>query len=412
MKTAEKKNLLLLGASGTVAHSVLTYLKQHRHLIGNLILLDQKEFKADYAVSLGLLEASFVKLKLEPKHREKFLTLLEKEKIDLVLDLTDAPTEWVSGMVFEYGKASYLCAAFCTASFAPLAETLNEWLDKQKSKKLKKAHILFTGMNPGNVNVWAAMGVKKFGKPLQITEFEYDTSRFMKHHKEKMVTWCVPEFLVELVTDPAQIVLGDHKIKSMFPNGLYHTEELKPLLSPILKLEKYPQGSVVMHEECVTLGNRWNIPCRFVYSVNQETMAYIKKTYEAKGKVENSDLVLADNLKDSLLGSDNIGLRLDYKDQAVYYFNSVANQDLKECSGTNFQVTVGVFAALFTLLNDELKQGGLYFTEDLLESSFPKFLTDHLTIQEFVFEKNKKGALNLKSHLPRCQWGEGEFVQL
>ncbi|MEK7146367.1 MAG: hypothetical protein AAB802_04275, partial [Patescibacteria group bacterium] len=339
-----KKNLLVLGASGTVAHGVLTYLKRHRRLIANLILLDQDDFKDDELVSLDHLNASFVKLRIEPKTKKEFLALLEKEKIDIVLDLSDAPTEFTAKMVFDYAEASYICVAFCTASFAPLAEALNEWTDVQKTKKLKKPHVLFTGMNPGNVNVWAAMGVKKFGKPLELTEFEYDSSRFMKHHKEKMVTWCVPEFLVELVTDPSQIILGDHRVKTMLPNGLFHTEDLRPLLSPILKLSNYPKGSVIMHEECLTLGNRWNIPCRFIYAVNQETMAFIKKTYEEKGKVEDSDLVIGDNFKDPLLGSDNIGLRLDYKDKAVYYFNSVANENLKVCSGTNFQVAVGVFA--------------------------------------------------------------------
>jgi saccharopine dehydrogenase-like NADP-dependent oxidoreductase len=413
MTRSSKKNVLILGASGAVAHTTLVYLKNHRHLLNNLVLLDQRAFKEDNFESLKELDATFVHLRLEEKNRKKFLALLKKEKIDIILDLSDAPTELMADMIFEYGDASYVCCAFCTESYAPLGEALNEWIDVQaKAKKPKKPHIFFTGMNPGNVNMWAAIGAQKFGKPLELTEFEYDTSRFMKHHKEKLVTWCVPEFVVELVTDPAEIILGDHKIKSMFPNGLYHTEDLEPLFSPIWKLPKYPKGCIVTHEECVTLGNRWNIPCRFIYTVNEATMNFIKKTYEEKGKIEDSDLMLGTNTKDPLLGSDNIALRLEYKDKAVYYFNSASNENLKECSGTDYQVSVGVFAALFTLLNDDLKKGGIYYPEDLLDTTFPKFLTDNMMIQEFVFEKNKEGKLTLLSHNPHISYGEGAFVKI
>lgn len=266
-------------------------------------------------------------------------------------------------------------------------------------------------MNPGAVNIWATVGVKKFGIPKEITEFEYDTSRFIKHHKEKMVTWCVPEFIVELVTDPAEIILGNHKIKSMYPNGLYHQEDLKHLFEPILKIDHYPKGCIVTHEECVTLGNRWNIPMKFLYTVNQETIHHIKRIYDENGKIEEKDLVLGKNFDDPLIGSDNIAIRLEYEDKAVYYFNSACNENLKECSGTDFQVTIGVFAALFTLLQNDL-QGGIYYPEDLLDTFFSKFLTDNMMIQEFVFEKDKKGNLKLASHEPHISYGEGPFIKL
>lgn len=407
-----KKNLLILGACGAVAHTTLLYFKNHRHLVNKLVLLDKKTFKNDKFESLKTLKAKFVKLNINKKSKDDFLKLLKKEKIDVVLDLSDTDTELTADMVFEYGKASYICCAFCTASYSPLGEALNEWIDKRKKeKKPKMPHIFFTGMNPGAVNVWAGIGIEKFGKPEKITEFEYDTSRFMKKHKEKMVTWCVPEFVVELVTDPAEIILGDHKIKSLFPNGLYHQENLKPLFSPILKLKKYPKGSIVTHEECVTLGNKLNIPCRFIYTVNQETMDYIKKTYEKKGKLEESDLYLANNIKERLLGSDNICMRLDYKDKAVYYYNSMSNENLQECSGTDYQVTVGVYSALMTILKDKLKPG-IYYPENLLKKTFPKFLTDNMIIQEFVFRKSKNGKLKLKSHDPHISYGKGEFIKM
>lgn len=413
MQKNKKKNLLILGASGAVAHTVLVYMKNHRHLFNKLILTDRRNFKEDEFESLEELGASFTKLEIKEDTEKKLFDLLQKEEIDVVLDLSDAPTERIARVVFEFGKASYICCAFCTESFAPLGEALNEWTNLQKkSKKPSMPHIFFTGMNPGAVNIWAAIGAEKFGKPLEMTEFEYDTTRFMKHHKEKLVTWCVPEFVVELVTDPAEIILGDHKIQSMYPNGLFHTEDLEPLFSPILKLTSYPKGCIVTHEECVTLGNRWDIPCRFIYTVNQETMDFIRKTYEEKGKVEETDLILANNIKDPLIGSDNVAVRLDYKDKAIYYFNSASNESLKECSGTDYQVSVGVYSALLTIVNDEIEKPGIYYPEELLNTSFPKFLTDNMMVQEFVFKKDKKGSLTLLSHDPHISYGEGSFMKI
>lgn len=406
------KNLLILGASGALAHATLVYLQHHRDRFDRVLLLDQRSFQSDVFEDLSSLKADFVQIRIEEQGKKAFLKLIEDFKPSIVLDLSDAPTELVAEVVFDYGKASYVCCAFCTASFAPLGEALNGWADEQKKQKTPSLpHIFFTGMNPGAVNMWAAIGARKFGVPKDLIEFEYDTSRFMKKHKEKMVTWCVPEFIVELVTDPAEIILGNHKIKSMFPNGLYHQEDLEPLFSPILKLDHYPKGCVVTHEECVTLGNRWNIPMRFIYTVNENTMHYIKRLYEDKGRIEDSDLILGNNFENPLVGSDNIALRLDYEDKAVYYFNSVSNENLKECSGTDYQVMVGVYAALFTLLNEALP-GGIYYTEDLLETFFPKFLTDNMMIQEFVFNKKKDGSLELVSHDPHISFGKGEFIKI
>lgn len=408
----ETKNLLILGASGALGHSTLVYLKNHRSLFDKLILLDQNNFKNDSFESLAELNAEFIKFHIDPNNKKDFLDLLIKISPDIILDLTDAPTEFVANVVFEYEKASYICCAFSTISPLPLGEDLNNWINiQQKNSKHSLPHIFFTGMNPGSVNVWAAIGAKKFGTPKEIIEFEYDTSRFMKKHKEKMVTWCVPEFIFELVTDPAEIILGDHKIKNMYPNGLYHQEDLKHLFAPILKLNEYPKGCVVAHEECLTLANRWNIPMKFLYTVNQETIRYIKQKYDEKGKIEANDLVLGKNFDDPLVGSDNIAMRLEYEDKAVYYFNSACNENLKECSGTDYQVIIGIYGALFTLLKNDLKPG-IYYTEDLLDTFFTKFLTDNMMIQEFIFEKDKTENLKLISHDLHINFGIGPFVKM
>ncbi len=140
-------------------------------------------------------------------------------------------------------------------------------------------------------------------------------------------------------------------------------------------------------------------------------MRYIKDLYESKGTVTEADLELGDNIKDPLIGSDNIAIRLDYGDRYVYYFNTIANKTLKESSATDYQVTVGVFATLFTLLENQLKPG-VHFTEDLLSAFFPKFLSDNMMIREYVFQKKTNGKLELLSYDPHISFGKGQFIKL
>ncbi len=409
MTILPKQNLLILGASGTLAHAVLVYMEHHRENFGSLTLLDQRDFPENPYVSPDRLNADFVKLRLGKETKEEFMALLRNRSIELVLDLSDADTETVAETVFQYENASYICCAFCTSSTLPLAESVTEWVGKEHDSK--KPHIFFTGMNPGSVNVWATIGMERHGLPKDITEFEYDTSRFLRAHREKMATWCIPEFIVEMVTDPAEWMLGRDKIRNGYPNGLYHRQDMESLLAPVMPLKQYPSGCIVGHEECVTLANKYDVPCKFVYSVNLETMEHLKNIYEQKGKLTEEDLVLGNNYSDPLVGADNIGMRLEYDDQCVYYFNSAQNDLLKETSGTDYQVAIGVYAALFTLLQSQL-QPGIHFTEDLLQTYFPKFLTDNMMIREFVFSKGTDNALTQVSYDPHVSYGTGPFIKL
>lgn len=407
-----KKNLLIIGASGIMGHSTLIYLKNHREKFNRLVLVDQAKFTEDKFINLDELNAEFVKFTIDTGNKKSFLDLISRVAPDIILDLSNAPTDFISSVVFEYGKASYICCAFCTEKSMPLGDALNDFIDNTlKKTKTTMPHIFFTGMNPGAVNIWAAIGVNKFGIPSQITEMEIDTSQFRNNKNAKLVTWCPPAFIVEIVSDPSEIVLGDHKIKNLYPNSLYHLEDLKPLFRPILKLDSYPKGMVVSHEECVTLGNRWDIPIKFLYTINPATVKYIKRLHEKKGTVEEGDLVVGKNFDEPLIGSDNIAMRLDYPDKAVYYFNSESNENFRECSGTAYQVTTGIFAALFTLINNNLKKR-IYFTEDLLDTFFTKFITDNMLIEEIIFKKDKKGKLRLVSHDPHVSYGSGPFIRL
>jgi hypothetical protein len=266
-------------------------------------------------------------------------------------------------------------------------------------------------MNPGIVNVLAAMGIRKFGKPREITEFEYDTSRMLREPLPNGVTWSLQQFVDEAVKEPSQVVLSRKRARTLPGNAVEHQEDMEPIMGPVLRLSEYPHGWTVMHEECLTLARKYDVPCRFIYAVNQRTREFVENLYHAEGTVEETDLELMNNVKRPLVGSDLVGMRLDYDDRVAFYFNRKHNINLKGSSATIFQVCVGVHAALFTLLLDDLEPG-VMFTEDLVDAFYPTFVTDNLMIEEHLFKRAKDGRLTLESRDPHMDWGEREFIRI
>jgi hypothetical protein len=402
---------MVIGCEGGVGRGVLTYLKRHAARFGTITLVDMKDFHDDRFVSLGELGARFVKLEVNEETKNEYAKLLEETQAGIVLDVSDASTDVAAGVVFDQGVASYVCTAYCDESEGPLSEIAGPWLAKASSRKHHKPHILFSGMNPGIVNVLAAMGIEKFGKPRGITEFEYDTSQTLRDPVPNGVTWSLEQFIDEAVKEPAQVVLGRNRARTFYPNGIEHPEDMEPILGPLLDLSEYPHGWTIMHEECLTLAHKYDIPCRFIYSVNRRTRDFIEHQYREEGTLEESDLDLMNNVKRPLVGSDLVGIRLDYADRVVFYFNRKHNVNLKGSSATIYQVAVGVHAALFTLLLDRLSPG-VKFTEDLVDGFFPTFVTDNLMIEEHVFARDEDGRLHLESTDPHMDWGDREFIRM
>ena len=388
-----KPNLLILGASGGLANAVLHSLVHHRNLFNKLVLLDKnkKIIKNPYLDHKSL-SYTFIHKELRPEQQQPYLSLLKKYKIGIVLDLTDAASIPLIEATNQAG-VDYVNTSI-NDEIKTDSELMQEIFSKRK-KWNKGRHILCSGMNPGNVNMWVRHGVEKFGVPEEVIHFEYDTS--MSRKGRALVTWSVHEFLVEEVRDPGGIALGRNKVKLLYPNALAHQVDMKPILKPILKLEKYPQGCLVLHEENLSISRKYDLPSKFIYALHPQTMETLAKIYKKEKNVHTKDLQKGDNLTTILDGSDNIGALLRYKDKKVYYFNSIANTSVIGTNATYTQVTVGVFAALFVLLFDNLKKG-TYFVEDLYDTHYKYFMFDNLRVQEFVFNGGK-----LKKYTPEIK---------
>jgi homospermidine synthase len=350
--------VLLLGASGGVSNAFLHYLAHHRDYFNKLVLLDRLEgVLHDPYIDHKRLDYTFIKYEISlPKNHTSYIHILKKYHIDIVIDLTDYDTIPIIQATNEAGS-SYINTAMCDKT--KLVSEMIFDMYARKDSINNATHILCTGMNPGVVNMWVRHGIQKFGKPNEIIHFEYDTSSVVQNWKF-MMTWSLREYIIESIEDPSGKMLGKNNLQQLHPCALSHRVDMKPFLEPILKLDRYPRGFQVLHEENCSIAQKYDIPSQFVYAVNLKTMDTLVELYKEKHKFTVHDLILGDNTSIFLDGADSIGVILEYDDKKVYYFNTEPNISVIGTNGTYTQVVVGIFSALFTLLKDKLDKK-IYF---------------------------------------------------
>lgn len=406
-RSYKKKNLLLIGASGGVSQAFLRYLSHHRDLLGTLVLWDKSDsIKTDPYINHSELNYTFIHSELKlPEQEKDYIQFLKDKKIQIVIDLTDMDSIPILEAT-NAAAASYVNTAMNAEKEYVDELVLNVYPRKEKINKAP--HILCTGMNPGVVNMWVRHGIEKFGVPKEIVHFEYDTSTIALEWRA-MMTWSLKEFLVECVRDPSGKMLGRDQVEHLQPNALKHRIDLKNILSPIMQLDEYPQGFTVLHEENISIAQKYNVPSKFIYSFNLKTMQQLVELYDEQQNVFKKDLIHGDNIRHPLDGADNIGVLLKYEGKRVYYFNSSPNNSAIGTNGTYTQVVVGVYAALFVLLFDNLKYGA-YFVEDLYDTHYRHYLFDNMRVEEYVFEK-KNDEYKLKSYNPRVEIKRKDYTE-
>jgi len=394
-KMLDKPNLLVLGASGGVANAFLHHLPSERNHFNKVILLDKnKKLLKDPYIDHELLNYKFIHKEIVlPEKEREYIKLLKDNKIDIVLDITDMNS--IEALeATDKAKISYINTAMNDDNKMVSELVYNVY--PRKDSLNNAPHILCTGMNPGNVNMWVRYGIEKFGIPKEIIHFEYDTSIDARKWRP-MMTWSLHEFLVESVRDPSGFAVGKNKIKKLLPNALENRRSMKKILSPIWKMGQYPEGMTVLHEENLSVSSKYDIPSKFIYGINQQTLKYLVKIYEDKKNITKKDLRIGDNACEILDGADSIGVILDYPDKKVYYFNSVPNLATIGTNATYTQVIVGIFASIFSLMFSDIKPGA-NFVEDLWDSYFRYFMFDNMRVQEYVFKK--QNSLKLAKYNP------------
>jgi homospermidine synthase len=400
----KKPNLLILGASGAVAGAFLHYIARERHLLGKILLLDKsRSLLSNPYINHKELGCAFLHEELRvPGDEGKYLRMLKKHRISIVIDLTDAD----SIPLLEATNRAGVC--YINTALNDDKKTVAELVFDIYGRRRKfdnAVHILCSGMNPGIVNSWVRYGIEKFGKPREVIHFEYDTS-MVPRRWIPMITWSIHEFLVESVKNPSGLMLGRDRLRPIVPNAIENRVGMRGILEPIMKLKHYPRGFLMLHEENLTIAQKYDLPSKFVYAINTKTMANMETIYKRKKTVTEEDLILADNTNIILDGSDSIGVLLRYRDKDVYYFNTAPNIAVRGTNGTCQQVATGIFAALLILLFHRPRNGA-YFVEDIPSRAYMQYVFDNMRVQEFVFRKKR-----LLRYTPEIKIGSYEHIYM
>ena len=390
----KKRNLLIIGASGGVASAFLRKIAKHRENFSNLVLIDKKDgLLHDPFIPHGQLEYVFINTTIDvKKDRAAYNDLLRTYSVDVVVDLSINETRPILETTDAAG-VSYVNTGIANRRGESFADVVFD-IYKRRSLLWNSPHILCTGMNPGIVNMWVRQGIESFGVPNRIVHFEYDTGQPVQGWLP-VITWSRETFLDEIINDPAGYMDGKDRLKFLYPNPLKNRVSMMELLRPIMELKEYPRGFLLLHEENITIAQRYDIPSRFIFAINSRTMDYLEVVYDEKGSVPVEMISLGDNKAIGLKGSITVGVLLDYGDRKVYFFNTTSHANVRGVTGSCWQVGAGLYAAILALLTDPLANC-VYFIEDLFGTSYKRFMADSLPVQELVIDKYSHQKPNLR----------------
>ncbi|HEX9911046.1 MAG TPA: hypothetical protein VGA86_09180, partial [Desulfatiglandales bacterium] len=318
------------------------------------------------------------------KRREDYLRLLKAHGIDTVIDLSVNETRAMLAVTDGAG-VSYINTGVANRPGENFSEVVLD-LVKRKAFSWNAPHILCSGMNPGIVNMWVRKGIEKSGAPKSIVHFEYDTGQPVDGGGP-IIAWSRETFMDEIINDPAGYVEGRNKIRFVQPNPLKNRVSMEEVLRPIMNLPVYPRGFLLLHEENITLGQEYDVPSRFLFSLKTETMDYLEEVYDKNSEVPLDTLALGDNKKVLLKGEATVGVCLEYENAREYFFNTTAQGAIPEVSGSCRQVAAGLHAALWTVLEDPLAKR-VYFVEDLVGTTCERLMIENLPMQKAVIRKS------------------------
>ena len=385
-KSIKKPGLLILGASGGVAQSVLQILSKYREFFSSLVLIDRdnRVIHSQY-IDHKKLKYVFIRENFTKDTIKGILKdAADKYGVSIVLDLTDQNTLPILSASDSLGLHYLNC------SLNSEGESMSHFVDSMKSFSnhfTNSVHVLSMGMNPGIANHLIIQGVKEYGIPLEFVEVEYDSGMPRTDSGKPFITWSKKQFLNEAVESGAGYC---------GPGGIYVEREEKAIeilidtkefLEPIKKLDTYPLGMLVSHDEVIAMSRILEVPGRFIYAIHPLSLARMKKLLKKSKPVSEAEIIFEENTLIPLDGSDCIGVWLKYQNKDVCYYLDVEHSDIKGTSATLFMVAVGVIAGLLDLLENPLLEKGVHSVLDLNNDHFLSITSQHLKIHKKVLLK-------------------------
>jgi saccharopine dehydrogenase-like NADP-dependent oxidoreductase len=379
-----RPNILVIGASGGVAGAFLRKVVSHRNELNRLVLVDKTDhLLANRFIPHRALEYEFVNTTVDmEKEGHAYLDLLDTSDAQVVIDLSVNESRRMLDVTDRAG-VSYINTGIMNGRDEKFLDVVLD-LCGRKESGWHAPHILCAGMNPGIVNLWVRQEVERSGVPRRVVHFEYDTGQPV-HGWMPINTWSLETLLDEIVNDPAGYMEGKDKPVLLYPNPIKNRVDMKDVLNPIMELDEYPRGFLLLHEENITVAQRYDVPSQFKFAIHMKTMDYLEQLFDREGAIPMDSMKLGDNRTIPLEGSVTVGVSLEYDDHRKYVFNMTSHDEFSGSSGSCWQVAAGLHAALFTLLRDHLDRR-IYFPEDLLGTSFDELAERNLSVQRVVIQ--------------------------
>jgi hypothetical protein len=228
--------------------------------------------------------------------------------------------------------------------------------------KWRVPHIIGAGMNPGNINALLGMMVEKAGRPIDVTEWEMDSTIPFEWDGEGFATWSPAEFASEFSDESTWEIEGR---KILFADG--------PPIGNLLTMPDGSSGALCQHEELVKWGWTHNCKARYLYGYMPEAMKAIARNIES-----GLELPLCRKLEGRVpTGGDFIALKAEFDGGIMTGSVSIKNDDTAIPNGSNatsYLVACGIVAGL-EMLRDE-SNPGLNWPDDY-GSRWIKFLADN-----------------------------------
>lgn len=413
--------LTLLGSSGGVGRALLALLNKsageanaplysflrdcHLHLID----LNQKELN-DVYTQYPNLRGKITLHSFNLTDTEKFRQHLIETRTQLVVDASWADTceilECCDELGIRYTNTALenIMVDENDVEYAGFT-VLERWniFEEQRNRFSNTTAIMCSGMNPGIVQ-WAVLELMKQTpdeKPHACYIVERDSSFLADHSLATddtvYISWAPECFLDEVILNYPMFVRQHVPLVSY--NRVMDYEY--PITLGLIQFN----GFLMAHEEVISLGKLLDMEIGFLYRVNDHTINWIRANREDEDKLWDSKHKLLDPQENKIIGEDLVGVLLVYENKERFMYNVQHNTavfDQYQTSATYFQVASGLYAAICSLLLDELPKGIFWVDELLLQtnSKYGQYVTYHLN--EWVTgENNNTDGLLLDRRIAR-----------
>jgi homospermidine synthase len=202
--------------------------------------------------------------------------------------------------------------------------------------------------------------------PMACYIVEHDTSMYADPQILKPRTiyasWSVECFLDEAILSYPMFV------RDGLPH--YWREEVYSAEYKIRLGDKQFHGCLMPHEEILTLGNLKNWEAGFVYCVSDYTTALIRDHLDNVDELWEWDQHIVEPSFGEVYGEDLVGVLLVYENEEKYLYNVMSSSEVYPVYKTNatyFQVACGVYAAMASILLDNVPVG-VHYVDELLVS--------------------------------------------